>query len=89
MDVISYYVSCESGNDRVIFQFQRKIYDCHRCAILWGFDIPTDSTLESEKKIPRKTKLDLMCFLRHSNPVHCDLLVKVVSLILNDLYTIK
>ena len=82
MDVISYYVSCESGNDRVIFQFQRKIYDCHRCAILWGFDIPTDSTLQSEKKIPRKTKLDLLCFLRHSNPVHCDLLVKVVSLII-------
>ena len=57
MDVISYYVSCESGNDRVIFQFQRKIYDCYRCAILWGFDIPTNSTLESEKKIARKTKL--------------------------------
>ena len=60
MDVISYYVSCESGNDRVIFQFQRKIYDCHHCTILWGFDIPTDSTLEFKKKIARKTKLDIM-----------------------------
>ena len=56
MDVISYYVSCESGNDRVIFQFQRKIYDCHRCAILWGFDIPTNSTLESENKIAQENK---------------------------------